>query len=129
MAGAVQHGASTLPDNAFDRFPKTGTAEVHLATGFQNIIYEHPQFPKEMLKAINEHLVKNHSDERKPKDTEEQFIYNTRKKAFGPFKKQMWDLAPDKMTSITKALEDKFVFLFQKLNVGNTNDLVSRIMR
>jgi len=129
MAGAVQHGASTLPDNAFDQFPKTGTAEVHLATGFQNIIYEHPQFPQDMLKAIGEHLVKSHSDERKPKDTDEQFLYNTRKKAFGPFKKQMWDLSQDKLSSITKALEDKFTFLFQKLNVVNTNDLVSRIMR
>jgi fructose/tagatose bisphosphate aldolase len=129
MAGAVQHGASTLPDNAFDKFPAVGTAEVHLATGFQNIIYENPQFPKELLKEIDAHLIKNHSDERKAKDTEEQFIYKTRKKGFGPFKKQMWDVSPDKMASITKALEDKFVFLFQKLNVVNTNDLVSRIMR
>ena len=129
MAGAVQHGASTLPDNAFDKFPAVGTAEVHLATGFQNIIYENQQFPKELLKAIDEHLIKNHSDERKAKDTEEQFIYKTRKKGFGPFKKQMWDLSPDKLGSITKALEDKFVFLFQKLNVGNTNELVDRIMR
>ncbi|MCL2669911.1 MAG: class II fructose-bisphosphate aldolase, partial [Syntrophaceae bacterium] len=44
MAGAVQHGASTLPEEAFDRFPATGTAEVHLATGFQNLIYDSPHF-------------------------------------------------------------------------------------
>jgi fructose/tagatose bisphosphate aldolase len=124
MSGAVQHGASTLPDNAFDRFPAAGTAEVHLATGFQNIIYEHPQFPKELLKAIDLHLIKNHSDERKVKDTEEQFIYKTRKKGFGPFKKQMWDLPPDNLGAIMKALEDKFAFLFQKLNVIKTKDLV-----
>ena len=45
LAGAVQHGASTLPDEAFDRFPATGTAEIHLATGFQNIVYDSPNFP------------------------------------------------------------------------------------
>ena len=34
LSGAVQHGASTLPADAFDKFPETGTAEVHLATEF-----------------------------------------------------------------------------------------------
>ena len=32
-AGAVQHGASTLPDELFHRFPAVETAEIHLATG------------------------------------------------------------------------------------------------
>ena len=45
LGGAVQHGASTLPDEAFDMFPKVDTVEVHLATGFQNIIYDSPNFP------------------------------------------------------------------------------------
>ena len=40
MAGCVQHGASTLPDDAFHHFPEHGTAEIHLATGFQNILYD-----------------------------------------------------------------------------------------
>jgi fructose/tagatose bisphosphate aldolase len=38
LSGAVQHGASTLPEEAFHRFPAIGTAEIHLATGFQNLI-------------------------------------------------------------------------------------------
>ena len=38
LAGAVQHGASTLPEEAFHHFPANGTAEIHLATGFQNIL-------------------------------------------------------------------------------------------
>ena len=40
MAGCVQHGASTLPEEAFHHFPEHGTAEIHLATGFQNILYD-----------------------------------------------------------------------------------------
>src|SRR3970282_689225 len=47
LSGAVQHGASTLPADAFDKFPETGTAEVHLATEFQNMIYENSAFPKD----------------------------------------------------------------------------------
>src|SRR3954447_13886203 len=46
LAGAVQHGASTLPNELFHRFPQVETAEIHLATGFQNALYEHPAFPK-----------------------------------------------------------------------------------
>ena len=45
LAGAVQHGASTLPDELFHHFPAVETAEIHLATGFQNALYEHPAFP------------------------------------------------------------------------------------
>ena len=56
LSGAVQHGASTLPDEAFDHFPRVGTAEVHLATGFQNIIYDSKLFPRELLKQINKKL-------------------------------------------------------------------------
>ncbi|MFC2173462.1 hypothetical protein ACFLU6_12645, partial [Acidobacteriota bacterium] len=31
ISGSVQHGASTLPDGAFNRFPEHETAEVHLS--------------------------------------------------------------------------------------------------
>src|SRR5439155_24262544 len=92
LAGAVQHGASTLPPEAFDAFPRVGACEIHLATDFQNMVYEHPQFPAdlkaEMYAWIREHAI----EERKPKDTEEQFIYKARKKAIGPFKRRMWSL-------------------------------------
>jgi fructose/tagatose bisphosphate aldolase len=37
---AVQHGASTLPKKYFPLFPAMHVAEIHLATGFQNVIWE-----------------------------------------------------------------------------------------
>src|SRR3954463_6940612 len=40
LAGAVQHGASTLPDDAFSSFPKRETAEIHLATNFQTMMFD-----------------------------------------------------------------------------------------
>ena len=56
------------------------------------MVYEHPQFPAdlkaEMYAWVREHAI----EERKPKDTEEQFIYKARKKAIGPFKRRMWSI-------------------------------------
>ena len=126
MSGAVQHGASTLPDEAFHLFPEVGTAEVHLATGFQNIIYDSPHFPQELTQRINQHLLQQYSDERKPSDTEEQFLYKTRKKAFGDFKKEIWGIPTDNLKEIGVTLEERFVYLFQKLNVVDTRDLVNK---
>jgi hypothetical protein len=126
LSGAVQHGASTLPDEAFDKFPETTTAEVHLATGFQNIIYESRHFPPDLREAMYTWLKENCAGERKEGQTEEQFIYKTRKKGFGPFKQQLWDLPETIKDAIGKELENKFDFLFQKLNVTNTQDIVKR---
>ena len=120
MGGAVQHGASTLPDEAFDRFPQVGALEVHLATGFQNIIYDSPYFPNELLNKINSHLWEKYSSERKQDETEEQFLYKTRKKAFGDFKKEMWSLPEENLVGIMDALEERFSLIFRKLNVVNT---------
>src|SRR4029079_6426940 len=86
MAGAVQHGASTLPEDLFGKFPDVETAEIHLATGFQNLIYDHPPFPRELRDEMYAHLAKAHADERKAGMSDQQFYYKTRKQAFGPFK-------------------------------------------
>src|SRR6478672_562236 len=91
LAGAVQHGASTLPDELFHRFPAVETAEIHLATGFQNALYENPAFPKELLDRISAWCVVNAADERKADQTDQQFVYTTRKKALGPFKRKLWE--------------------------------------
>lgn len=126
MAGAVQHGASTLPDEAFDRFPATGTAEVHLATGFQNIIYDSRHFPPELRTRIYDYLKQEAASERKEGDTEEQFFYKTRKKGIGPFKRELWDLPQAVRTALGAELEAQFALIFRKLNVGNTIEIVNR---
>ncbi len=126
MAGAVQHGASTLPAEAFYKFAECETAEVHLATEFQNLIYENPAFPREFKEEIYRFLRQNFGEERKPSDTEEQFIYKIRKKAFGPFKKRFWELPAETRTRIGQDLENKFAFLFEKLNVPRRAELVKK---
>jgi hypothetical protein len=92
LAGAVQHGASTLPDALFHRFPTVETAEIHLATGFQNLLYEHPAFPPDLLAEIHAWCDATCLDERTPDQDETQFLYKTRKKALGPFKRRLWEL-------------------------------------
>lgn len=129
LSGCVQHGASTLPEDAFHMFPETGTSEVHLATGFQNIIYDSKSLPAEFRNEVYTFIKQEYSKEQKEGQTEEQFIYSTRKKGFGPLKKKWWDLPPDIKNPIMKELEDKFGLLFDKLRVKNTKDIVSKTVK
>jgi fructose/tagatose bisphosphate aldolase len=124
LAGAVQHGASTLPDELFHRFRQVETAEIHLATGFQNLLYEHPVFPESLHRKIEAWVHENAADERKPDQTDEQFVYTTRKKAIGPFKREMWDLRV--RNQIFAAQHRKLTFLFTELGVLGTREMVAR---
>lgn len=126
LSGAVQHGASTLPDEAFGKFPEEGTAEVHLATGFQNMVYDSPNFPKELKDKIYDWVRKNLASEKKADQTEEQFLYSARKKALGPFKREIMGMPQETRDAIAAEIEAKFEFLFGKLNVHNTRELVSK---
>lgn len=129
LAGCVQHGASTLPAELFDKFPKVNTLEIHLATEFQNMIFDNPKFPEELKKQIYNWLFENCKDERKPQDTDQQFIYKTRKKALGQFKKELWNLPKDVKENIATELQKKFEFLFDKLNAKNTKDIVKKYVK
>jgi fructose/tagatose bisphosphate aldolase len=127
LAGAVQHGASTLPDELFHRFPAAETAEIHLATGFQNVLYEHPAFPQELHEQIEAWCFENTVDERKPDQTDDQFVYTTRKKALGPFKRQLWEL--ETKDEVLAAQRRKIGFLFTELRVDGSQSMVERYIR
>jgi len=129
LAGAVQHGASTLPEEAFDKFPAVETAEVHLATGFQNMIFDSKSFPAELRERIYQYLRTNSAADKSPKDTDEQFIYKTRKKGFGPFKKEMWQLPRPILEAIGAELEQQFSFLYGKLNMIDTLEKTSKYVK
>jgi fructose-bisphosphate aldolase, class II len=127
LAGAVQHGASTLPDTAFNNFPKRETAEIHLATNFQNMLYDH--LPRELREEIYGWLRENAKDERKEKDSDEQFFYKTRKKALGPFKRRFWDLPEDVKKKLAGEYDRKFEFLFSQLAIGDTARHVAKYVK
>jgi fructose/tagatose bisphosphate aldolase len=127
MAGAVQHGASTLPNEAFHRFPQIGCAEIHLATQFQNIVYDYLPLP--LKEEIYAWLYKNCAGERKPDWTDDQFIYKTRKKALGPFKKEIHSLSRELKDKISLILEREFSFLFDQLNIKDTKELIDKYVK
>lgn len=127
MAGAVQHGASTLPEKYFARFPRTGACEIHLATQFQNIIYDSPYFPSDLREKIYAWVKNKFSEKRKFQETDTQFLYKFRKKALGVFKNEILSLPQKNIDKICEELEEKFIFFFQALNVSQTKDLISEI--
>ncbi|WP_028950454.1 class II fructose-bisphosphate aldolase [Sulfurihydrogenibium subterraneum] len=122
LGGTVQHGASTLPEELFDKFPQNNCCEIHLATGFQNIMFDlaPEKFKEEVYKFIEE----NFKDEWKEGMTREQFLYKSRKRGMGPFKYQWWTL--ENKEEILDAIEKKFEFLFEKLNVFGTKEYTDK---
>jgi fructose/tagatose bisphosphate aldolase len=128
MAGCVQHGASTLPEDAFHHFPRNGAAEIHLATGFQNILYDEGGLPDDLRAEMMDWCRVNAADERKDGETEEQFLYKTRKKAIGPFKRSLWTLPADAADQIAANLRAKFGLLFDELGIAGTRAEVERFV-
>ncbi|HEU0301294.1 MAG TPA: class II fructose-bisphosphate aldolase [Longimicrobium sp.] len=126
LSGAVQHGASTLPQSAFGNFPRVETAEIHLATNFQNLLYD--QLPGELRERMYEHCRQNFQDERKPSDTEEQFIYKARKKALGAYKRDLWELPEAERERVRGVLNETFSFLFRQLRVENTMEIARKFV-
>ncbi len=126
LGGAVQHGASTLPEEAFHKFAECETCEVHLATQFQNMIYDSKHFPADLKQRIYDWLKVNAANEAKAGETQEQFFYKTRKKALGPFKKEIMGLPQEVRDAIAREIENKFDFLFKQLNAVNNASLVDK---
>ena len=129
MAGAVQHGASTLPPEYFGHFPDNDCAEIHLATDFMNTVYDHPAFPDPMRREIERWLDANAGDERKKGETQAQFLYKTRKKAIGPYKERVWNLPMGARESIRETLEEKFRFLFKTLRIDGSRAMVEKYVK
>ena len=95
LAGAVQHGASTLPDELFHHFPKVETAEIHPATDPAEPPLRPPRLrptcgPRPRRGPMRTRLMSARDGE-----TDAQFVGKTRKKALGPNKRRLWDM-PEK---------------------------------
>ncbi len=129
LSGAVQHGASTLPIELFERFPENETVEIHLALGFTNLIFDHPRLPEGIKEEIRSYVYTHHAAERKPDQTDAQFLYTTRKKAWAALKPRFWDLPAEGQDAIGASLEEMFGEMFTRLKAGGTSDLVARFTK
>ena len=126
LGGTVQHGASTLPDDAFGKFVEYEAVEVHLATNFMNMFFDNG--PKELISKMYQYLDEKFQADRKPDMTDEQFYYKTRKNAIGPFKKEIYLLDEDIKSQMEFLWYKKFKYLFQSLKIEGTKDLVDNII-
>ncbi|HWQ83261.1 MAG TPA: class II fructose-bisphosphate aldolase, partial [Anaerolineales bacterium] len=124
MGGAVQHGASTLPEDAFGKFVESEACEVHLATNFQNIFFNH--IPDDLKAEMYAYLDVKNAGDRKPELTAEQFYYKTRKNAIGPFKAKSWGLPADYRDAIGSEWEKQFLKLFNLLGLVGTRKYVTQ---
>ena len=127
LGGAVQHGASTLPEDSFGKFVEADTCEIHLATNFMNIFFD--LIPMDLKKEMYSYLDTNSAVERKPNMTNEQFYYRARKNSVGPFKKQSWRMSATDKERISLAWEDQINRLFYHLNLKDTKELVNEYVK
>lgn len=126
MAGAVQHGASTLPGEQLARFPASGAVEIHLALGFNNLIFDHPELPQAIRDEIRDYTFAHHGADRAPGENDIQFLYNNRKKAWKVAKKLLWDMPEANQDAIMASLENMFHDMFTWMNIGDTRELVQQ---
>jgi len=127
LAGTVQHGASTLPEDAFGKFMEYEATEVHLATNFMNMFYD--RIPESLRKEMYAWLDANSASERKPGMTDEQFYYKTRKNALGAFKPQMYALPASVKEDLVSAWEEQFARLFKVFGLAGTRQAVEKYVR
>lgn len=142
LAGVVQHGASTLDPDCFVLFAGKPTpegfkisedllneknaeilsqnpvAEVHLATAYQDTIFDHPKFPKKLSDDIKKWVLENYPS-KEGEDKEKTYMSN-RKNAWGHFKLETWELPSRIQDAIRKALVKQFSQdVFKNLGVQN----------
>jgi len=118
IAGAVQHGASTLPEEMFHMFVENKAVEVHLATELMNIMIDN--LPLELREKMHQWTIENCTDEREEDWNDTQFVFKMRKKAVGQFKKECWNLSEEEREKVRNALGEKLGFLFESFNLTGT---------
>ncbi|MBI2931175.1 MAG: class II fructose-bisphosphate aldolase [Planctomycetes bacterium] len=129
LAGSVQHGASTLPENLFDQFPKHDAVEIHLATEFQRIVFDHPRFPKDLRQKMHQWVKETKPAEWKEGASEAQNIEKCIKRAWGPHKKELWSMPASDLQEIMSSLEQKFTRLMTLVNVKGTRGIVREFVK
>ena len=127
MGGTVQHGASTVPEENFNKFVQNEAIEVHLATNFATMFFEN--IPADFKKEMYAWLDVNAAADRKPGMTDEQFYYKTRKNAIGPFKAKSYALSAASLEKLGNAWEAQFDKLFNLLGMKDTKHHTDKFIK
>ena len=86
-------------------------------------------FPKSLKDQIYRWLDENATGDRKPDMTPEQFYYKSRKRAFGPFKKELWSLTDNTRMTLMSELARQFDTLFTKLGIEGSRAVVEKYVK
>lgn len=121
VGGSVQHGASTLPDSDFALFPRHHTLEIHLATGWQNLLLDSKSFPSALKRQMYKALLKNNQS---PGLTDAQYLYKERKRLWGKYKQAIWDIEESSKHELRQELTLRAEQVFAKLGVAKTQELI-----
>lgn len=127
MGGTVQHGASTVAEENFNKFVQNEAIEVHLATNFTTMFFDN--VPADFKKEMYAWLDVNAAGDRKPGMTDEQFYYKTRKNAVGPFKAKSYALPEEAKDKLVIAWEAQFDKLFNLLGMKDTKQYTDKFIK
>jgi fructose/tagatose bisphosphate aldolase len=127
LGGAVQHGASTLPEDAFGKFVEAEACEVHLATNFMNLFFD--KVPKKLKDKMYAYIKTQFAKEKTDKMTDEQFYYKLRKNALGAFKTESWGLPDATREDLGQTWEEQFTRIFKLLGITGTKKLVNQFVK
>lgn len=123
LGGVVQHGASTLSDEQLGKFAKHKVIEVHLATGWQNLIMDDKHFPGELRQEIEAWVLREYGSKY---ESREECVYRERKRAWGEYQKNIWNMETSKVEGIMKSVELRGEKVLKLLNMTGKLGLVKR---
>jgi len=123
IGGSVQHGASTLSPDKFQLFPQNSTLEIHLATGWQNIIFDSPHFPSSLKSKIYRAILSAKSD---PSLSDAQYLYKERKRAWGKYKQEIWDLDEEIKSKLRQEIQNVATQIFHALGIEDSLAIISK---
>lgn len=127
LGGVVQHGASTLPEDAFGKFIEAEACEVHLATNFMNIFFD--KIPKKLKGKMYAYIKGQFAKEKTEKMTDEQFYYKLRKNALGAFKAESWGLTDTVHDDLAATWETQFTRIFELLGISSTRKIMNQYVK
>lgn len=119
----VQHGASTLPPEAFGIIWAAGAGECHLATAFQFGVLDN--LDAGFIAMMKEWIRKNKGGP-KGDQTEAQWWWANAKHALGPFVNHIWNANPWHHEQAVRAVEEQFALIFDAFNIRDTAPLVAQ---
>ena len=101
------------------QWTETGVQELHSRRLFQDIIFDHPEFPLGLKEQLRVHLTQEYTIGTKPDWTDDQFYTKLRSRAWRSYKKALWSLDDRTKAIILGELEKTINHYFASSRLEN----------